>query len=202
MPRRLYLIRHGQTAYNLARRFQGQVDVPLDDTGMAQAQRVAEHLADRGITRLFSSDLLRARQTAQAIGGAAGLEAVHDPGLREVSVGDWEGLTHDEIQLRWPEELAAWHAGTDVQVPGGESLVQAGGRVFTALGSLLESTTDDDVVAVVAHGAVIRGATQRFLGMDQAGPLGQLGGLGNCNYASLQLRTQRWFLDTWGWSVK
>jgi broad specificity phosphatase PhoE len=201
MPKRVFLVRHGQTAYNLQRRFQGQADIPLDATGRGQAQAVATHLAGRGITRLFSSDLSRAHETARAIGGAIGLEPVTDAGLREVGVGDWEGLTRDEIAPRWPAEFALWNAGRDVRPPRGESLQEAGSRVHSTVGTLLKTCADDDVVAIVAHGAVIRGATQMFLGLDSDGPLGQLGALKNCNYASLQYRSEHWYLDAWGWSV-
>ena len=115
---RLVLWRHGQTTYNAEHRFQGQRDVPLNALGRAQAQRAAKHLAGLHPAAIWSSDLVRASETADCLADLTGLVVQTDKDLRERHGGAWEGLTIDEIRERYPEDLAAWDP------PGGE-LVEA-----------------------------------------------------------------------------
>ncbi|MGH2930671.1 MAG: histidine phosphatase family protein, partial [Solirubrobacteraceae bacterium] len=100
------LWRHGQTTWNVEHRFQGQTDIPLDETGEAQAQYAARRLATLRPVAIVASDLSRAQQTAAALSMLTGLEAVADKDLRERFGGDWEGLTDDEIRERYPAERA------------------------------------------------------------------------------------------------
>lgn len=197
MARELYLIRHGQTAYNAQRRFQGQVDVPLDATGLDQARAVAHHLKDVGVTRIFSSDLTRAHDTAKELANVTGLSVTLDAGLREIRVGEWEGYTRDEILVKWPEELRLWSTGADVTPPGGESRRDSNLRVRDAVLRLMEQCNTEDVVAMFAHGAVIRGATELLMGLDQVsttGPASKLGTLDNCQYVHFGIRDDVWML--------
>jgi len=105
---RVLVIRHGETAWNRESRIQGHIDIPLNDQGRWQAERLAQALADEPLAAIYSSDLQRAFDTAQAIAEATGLDVVADETLRERHFGDMEGLTHDEILARWPVEGRRW----------------------------------------------------------------------------------------------
>ncbi len=107
----LLLARHGETDWNRARRWQGHADRPLTDRGRAQATALAERLADIELDAVYSSDLRRARETAEAVARAQGLDVVELPELREVDVGSWEGLTRDEAEVRFPDGFRRWRAG-------------------------------------------------------------------------------------------
>ena len=144
----------------------------------------------------MSSDLRRTAQTADAVSRATGLPVLHDAGLREISVGDWEGYTREEVAQKWPEELDAWLSGADMRPPGGESRAESAQRVHDAVLRHVEEDDADANLLVVAHGAVIRGATELLLGMS--GATGHLGVLTNCTYAHLIPGREGWVLRTWG----
>lgn len=152
-----YLIRHGQTEWNRTRRFQGQTDVALDETGEQQAARLAERLREEGVhfDALYTSDLKRASDTAQAVSAAIGLHPIPVPELREIDVGTWSGLLWDEINSQEPELMARIAAGEDLPRGGGESFGDVGVRAVAALEELAE-THADQTLAVVTHGGVIR----------------------------------------------
>lgn len=194
MARELYLIRHGRTAFNKEGRFQGQIDIPLDETGEQQAHAIAITLQNCGITRIFASDLTRARSTAQALATATGLQVTLDEGLREISVGEWEGFTRDEIEQKWPGLLAKWKSGVEVRPPGGESRLESSQRVYDSVHRLLDTCDDTDVVAMVAHGAVIRGATELMMGLSSETNHARLGVLDNCEYVHFVKRNDAWML--------
>ena len=137
--KRLVLLRHGRTASNAEGRFQGHLDVPLDDVGLAQAEAaggaLAGELAEKvaaGAVRVVSSDLVRARRTAEIVAGHLGVPVTVDPALRERDGGSWQGLTREEIKARHGEEFARWMAGEDLVIGGGESLGQAWRRCEAA----------------------------------------------------------------------
>jgi probable phosphoglycerate mutase len=145
------LLRHGQTALSIERRFAGRGDFPLTDTGRQQAAAAAARLAARGaIDLVVSSPLSRARHTAEAVAGATGAPLTVDDDLAETDFGDWEGLTFGEAMKRWPGEMSAWMGSTDVPPPGGESLAGAARRALAALDRLLIEHQGQTVV-VVSH---------------------------------------------------
>jgi broad specificity phosphatase PhoE len=173
---RVYLARHGQTAYNLEGRFQGQRAVPLDDTGRVQATELAARAASRDFAALWSSPLLRARETADIVARRIGLQPREDARLMETDAGDWTDRSFAEVQAEAPELFAAFaSAHPDFAFPGGESFAQQEVRVAAAL---------DDVEAgalpalVVCHGMVIRAALSvrigRWLPYGQRVPNGAL----------------------------
>jgi probable phosphoglycerate mutase len=131
-PTRMLLLRHGETAYSVQRRFSGRGDPPLTDRGVAQAQAAAKRLADMDIAAILTSPLSRATATAAAVGAALGLDPVVDDGLVEIDFGEWEGLTAAEVRDRWPSELDDWLSSTDRTPPGGESLDAVADRVRLA----------------------------------------------------------------------
>jgi probable phosphoglycerate mutase len=138
LPTSTVLLRHGETALSAERRFAGRGDIPLTEAGLAQAAAAAGRLGARGgIDVIVTSPLQRARQTAEAVAKATGapLEVAGD--LAETDFGKWEGMTFAEVQVRWPDELAAWLASVDVAPPGGESFAAVTRRVVAALDRLL-----------------------------------------------------------------
>jgi broad specificity phosphatase PhoE len=152
----VYLARHGQTAYNLEGRFQGHLPVPLDQTGRAQAQELAERAVPYGFRELWCSPLLRARETADAVARRLGLEPREDPRLMETDAGDWTDRSFAEVRAESPQLFDAFAAGdSDFAFPGGESFANQQERVTAALAVIERGTLP---ALVVCHGMVIRAA--------------------------------------------
>jgi len=159
-----YIIRHGETAHNAAGRLQGHVDVALAERGRQQAAAAALVLKGRPVAQLYSSDLLRARQTAEIIGDQLGLPVQLEPRLREVNVGDWGNLTAAEIQAKHPEVLGQMRRDPEhTRYPGGESYGELANRVMEALTDLATAHAGQ-TVAVVTHGGALRAIMSRQLG--------------------------------------
>jgi broad specificity phosphatase PhoE len=153
---RIYLARHGQTAYNLEGRFQGQLPVPLDDTGRAQAADLAERAAAYGFAALWCSPLLRARETADLVAVRIGLQPREDARLMETDAGDWTDRSFAEIMAQAPEQFAAFAAGDrGFAFPGGESFAEQEVRVSAAIADVERGELP---ALVVCHGMVIRAA--------------------------------------------
>lgn len=197
--RTVLLLRHGRTEYNAAGRLQGQVDIPLDDVGRWQAREAAHDLVQRHRpTRIVSSDLSRAHETAQAVADLADVEVELDPRLRERSFGDWEGLTADEMGARWPAEYAVWRSGHDPQRTGAETRRAVAERMATAIAEHAERTDPDGALVVVSHGAAVTLGLTALLGLDADDWRG-LVGLNNAHWAVLRSNVQdsapRWRLE-------
>jgi len=150
VPVSLRLLRHGETAHSVDRRFSGRADPPLTERGLAQAKAAAHRLATGpgGITAVVSSPLSRARVTATTVADALGLPATVDEGLLETDFGAWDGYTFGEVQQRWPAELAAWLGSPDVAPPGGESFTDVQVRVRRARDRVLAGHPGGTVVLV------------------------------------------------------
>jgi probable phosphoglycerate mutase len=154
-PTQLFLLRHGQTAWNAELRIQGQLDIPLDATGLWQAERLALALQGAGIQALYSSDLQRACQTAAPLAAATGLTVQRDAALRERGFGRFEGSTYAEIETLWPEEALRWRLREPGFGPGGGEPLQAFyDRSVQAVLALAERHAGQ-TLAVVAHGGVL-----------------------------------------------
>lgn len=152
---RLFVIRHGETAWNLETRIQGHIDIPLNDKGRWQAERLALALQDEGIEAIYSSDLLRAQHTAQAIAQATGLPLTLDTALRERHFGRLEGKTQEEVAVLWPEEALRWRQRDPAYGPeGGETLQDFYARCVDAI-TRLASQHPGQAIALVAHGGVL-----------------------------------------------
>ena len=153
---RIIAVRHGETAWNVDARIQGQLDIGLNDTGRWQARRVGEALAGEEIAAVYSSDLGRAHETARTIAQTKGVDVVPHPGLRERSFGMFEGRTFAEIHDTWPDHAHSWRTRiADWQPPeGGESLLQLRERVTRTLHDLAARHPGEQIV-VVAHGGVL-----------------------------------------------
>ena len=183
--RRLVLLRHGRTAWNLEERAQGHADVPLDEVGQDEAAAVAPVLARMRPVRLWSSDLARAMQTASYVAAATGLPVVPDARLRENDVGARSGLTPAEFALKFPVEHAAWRAGLDApRVEGAESPEQMVARAVPALEECLAVLRPGETGVAVMHGWCAKAAIFALLGW----PLERLGtvrSMDNCGWAVL-----------------
>ena len=152
---RVLAIRHGETAWNVQHRIQGQLDIALNATGRWQAARLAQALADDALSAVYSSDLQRAAATAQALVRDSGLEVVTDTGLRERGFGVFEGLSFTEIERRWPEQSARWRSRDPEFGPeGGETLCDFHARSVAAA-TRLAAAHPGQAIALVAHGGVL-----------------------------------------------
>jgi glucosyl-3-phosphoglycerate phosphatase len=179
MTGRVFLLRHGRTAWNAERRFQGQADPPLDDVGRAQAYEVAALVGALSPDVLVSSDAVRAVQTAEPIAEITGLEVMVDARLRERSLGHWEGLTRDDVAQRYPDEYTDWIAGRDVSRRGGETRKQVAARALAAFTDLPGAASS----VVVTHSATAMALCSALLGMRQE--VHVLGPLANCHWSEL-----------------
>jgi broad specificity phosphatase PhoE len=150
----VYLARHGQTAYNLERRFQGHLPVPLDETGLQQAADLAVRASAHGFVALWCSPLLRARETADIVAARIGLDPREEPRMAETDAGDWTNRLFVDVHAEDPEGFAGFINGDpDFAFPGGESFAQQGVRVATALNDIEQGELP---ALVVCHGVVIR----------------------------------------------
>lgn len=152
---RVVLIRHGETAWNRATRIQGHTDIPLSPLGLAQAERLAQTLADEPLAAIYASDLSRARQTAEALARVQRLPVRLDAGLRERAFGRFEGLSWEEIAQAHPEDAARWRRREpEFPVGGGESLVAFSARCLDAARRAV-AAHPGACIALVAHGGVL-----------------------------------------------
>jgi probable phosphoglycerate mutase len=202
--RRLVLWRHGRTEWNLVGRAQGHADVPLDEVGRAQARRAAALLATYEPVFVWSSDLLRARQTADELGTPAGLEVVLDKRLREYDVGIRQGMTISEFRERHPDIYAAYAEGRgDAGIPGAERTEDVRARMLTVLVDATSSLGESETGVLVGHGASLREGLLAFFGVDVHGdatsPAGtrreMLAGMANCAWTVLEQHPR------FGWQI-
>ena len=190
--RRLVLLRHGRTSWNDSGRAQGHADVPLDEVGLAQAKEVAPLMAELRPVAIWTSDLARASQTADAVAAECGLEPVPDPRLREFDIGaNRTGLTIEEYAAAHPEEYAALLAGEIEGIPGRETRDDVLARFLPALTSYVDGLGEGETGLVVAHGAALRVAVPAFLGWE-GDPGESFGVLANCGWVVLEHSASTW----------
>jgi probable phosphoglycerate mutase len=188
MSRRVLLWRHGRTRWNVEHRFQGQADPPLDEVGKQQAVASARLLVAYSPTAIVSSDLCRAVQTARPLADLLGLPVILDPRLRERSLGEWEGLTREEVVRRHPEQYADWLAGREAHQHGSESRAELGERALAAL-----TGSEGDTVVLVTHSATAMALTGRLLGLPVTG-WRAVGPLGNGRWSEFSSDEHGWRL--------
>ncbi len=202
--RRLVLWRHGRTEWNKVGRAQGHADVPLDDLGEVQAQRAAALLATYRPAFVWSSDLLRARQTATELIALTGLELVLERRLREYDVGARQGMTRDEFQAAFPDLFARYLAGEDeVQIPDAEVTADVRTRMLAVLEDATKAVGLGETGVLVGHGASLRTGVLAFFGVEVEGddstPAGRrremLAGMANCAWTVLEQH------PSYGWQI-
>ncbi|MDT0456496.1 histidine phosphatase family protein [Streptomyces sp. DSM 41527] len=191
--RRIVLWRHGQTAWNLERRFQGSTDIELTEEGRGQARRAARLLAALRPDVIIASDLQRAATTASELAALTRLEVTHDAALRETYAGSWQGLTHDEILAQYREQYTAWKRGEPVRRGGGELETEVADRAAPVVLGHADKLPDDGTLVVVSHGGTIRTTIGRLLGLEAHHWEG-LGGLSNCCWSVLGEGARGWRL--------
>jgi broad specificity phosphatase PhoE len=185
-PVTLLLWRHGETDWNLERRFQGQSDVGLNATGRRQADRAARLIAALQPAAIYSSDLARAASTAESLARLTGLPVILDKDLRERNGGAWEGLTDTEIRQFYPEEHQVWSP------PDGEPTAVITDRAADAFERIADSVPAGTLAVVVGHGAAIGFGMSRLLGLSATERV--IGSLANCSWSVLSRRAGRWRL--------
>ena len=217
--RRLVMLRHGQTEFNADSRMQGQLDTHLTELGWAQAAAAAEVLGKRQPLVIVSSDLRRAYDTAVVLGERIGLTVHVDERLRETHLGDWQGLTHHQIDADAPGARKAWRDNAGWAPPGGESRIDVARRSLPLIDELVAGQAEwgadepDRPVVLVAHGGLIAALTARLLGLPVDNwPV--LRGMGNTSWAQLSGHCDddadkaadpdriRWRLDVWNASAQ
>ena len=165
---KLLLVRHGETDWNLARRYQGHSAVPLNQKGIQQAEQLARRLSGEKIHALYSSDSPRALETAKQVLNlqeqAPALQK--DARWQEICFGAWDGLTYEEVEAKWKSEVTAWYADpVNFSPPGGETMLQMSKRVQSALNDL-KSRHKEETVLIVTHGGVIQILLCMLLGVE------------------------------------
>jgi len=181
---RIVLWRHGRTAWNAQRRFQGQSDIELDDEGRTQAQRAAGLLVHLRPDRIISSDLSRAFDTARELGVLTGIEVRPDARLRETFAGEWEGLRRPELLDRYGEELAQWASDSDARPGGGETRIEVADRMVEAINEELAHLPESGTLVVATHGGSARAAIGALLELPPT-HWACLGVLSNCAWSIL-----------------
>jgi glucosyl-3-phosphoglycerate phosphatase len=214
--RRLVMLRHGQTDFNLGSRMQGQLDTDLSHLGRSQAVAAAEVLGKLRPLLIVSSDLRRAYDTAVKLGECTGLSVRVDDRLRETRLGDWQGLTHSQIDAEVPGARLAWREDATWAPHGGESRVDVAARSLPLVVELVSAEQEwggadrcDRPVVLVAHGGLIAALSAALLKLPVDNwPV--LGGMGNCSWVQLSGHSDqgagfdaiRWRLDVWNASAQ
>lgn len=193
--KRLVLVRHGQSSWNVERRIQGQGGTGLTDIGREQAKAVGRRVSEQYPSALvWTSDLQRCVETAEAIEDALGVRATHHVGLRERDFGDWEGQLVTEIAESDQERFQRWANGEDVVAEvGGESSDTLSNRVSAALEEVLARVEHDGVGVIVTHGGPVWHGTHWWLDLSEP----TLGGVANCSMTDLVEWETRRFCDQW-----
>jgi 2,3-bisphosphoglycerate-dependent phosphoglycerate mutase len=190
------VLRHGQTAWNAEQRIQGQLDVPLSDTGRGGAARAAEALAGEGVAAIYSSDLLRAHATAQAIADATQAPLTRDARLRERGFGVFEGHTYADIEQRWPAEVSRWRRREPGAGPEGGEALEAFYERCVGVVTERAAAHPGQTIAIVAHGGVLDCLYRAAVGVELSAPRSWQ--IGNAAINRLLFNGER--LSLVGWS--
>lgn len=193
MPTTIYLIRHGETEWNLVGRWQGHADVPLNELGRRQARLLGQRLAREGVRfdAIYSSDLARAFQTAWEIGAAVRVPVQLLPPLREIDLGAWSGHTYDEIKVKFPTEVALLEAGQDIPRGGGESIGMLRKRVVRAVEAII-AHHPNETLALVTHGGCIRALLSHAVRDSETDAWRQFPHIGNTSISILRVDGDCW----------
>lgn len=193
---RIFVVRHGETEWNRAKTYQGQMDSPLSALGIKQAQAVASALRDEKIDVIYCSDLGRAFHTAQIVSEPHGLVVITDRRLRERHLGVFQGLKNDEMVAKYADDVAKYRSGDpDHIIPGGESSRQRYERSITCLQDIVAKHPGENIL-IVTHGGVVRGFLEMVLHLPTN--VKRRFSLYNAGIARLSLYNGHWMMDSWG----
>lgn len=192
-PRQIILLRHGQTDYNATGRMQGHLDSVLSEVGRDQAHAVGEYFREYRprISRIVSSDLLRAADTARIVAQHLDLDVHLDQRLRETNLGSWQGMARTEVDTDYPGQRAVWRHDATWAPPGGESRVDVAQRALPVVTEFMDSADgwDEGALLIVAHSGTIISLTSALLGLGHE-QIPLLTGMGNTRFAQLSARPQ------------
>jgi len=195
---RVIVWRHGLTAHNASGVYQGHLDTDLTEQGRRQAAAAAAVIAGRRPSRIVSSDLRRAAQTARELSRICGLEVAYDRRLREVDVGTWSGLRREQVRERYPHEVAALAEGTDVRRgEHGEDGATVAIRTRAAVEEALRGLRHGEVLVVATHGTAARALVGSLLQWPWPSAWAQVEALGNAHWAEVADSDQGWRLHAW-----
>lgn len=197
-PRRLVVLRHGETDSNAAGIWQGQLDHELSERGHRQAQAAARAITDLGPSRVVASDLRRALVTGQDVADACGVPVTTDERLREIHAGGWQGLTGEQVREQYPEAAERLLTGEDFRRGGtGETVAEVATRARAVVDEVIAGMGEGECVVLATHGVTARTLVVDLVGLDQGLAWRVLGGLRNCHWAVLEERSTGWRLATW-----
>ena len=166
---KFFVVRHGETEWNKLGRFQGHTDISLNDRGLSQARETAVASEDWGYTAIYSSPLVRTVQVAEEIAKVTPMLVSQEPGLKELSLGDLEGVTGEEMRNDWPALFAAWRTDPEkMSMPNGESLGELRDRTWQVILDIEQKHSSDDSIVVISHNFAIRSIVNELLGMPLA----------------------------------
>ncbi|GAB97071.1 putative phosphoglycerate mutase [Kineosphaera limosa] len=196
--RRLAIVRHGITDHNASTIWQGHLDTSLNATGQAQAHAAARALSRMEPVFVRSSDLRRARHTAEAIAAACGLELVIDERLREIDVGAWQGMAQHEVVQHYSQLWEAINGGQDLaRGEHGESVADVVRRARPAVDDAIAALPEGELGLLVTHGVTARALVADLIGLDQTQAWTAFTGLRNCHWALLHETPTGWRLAHW-----
>ena len=166
---KFFVVRHGETDWNKLGRFQGHTDISLNDRGQSQARETAVASEDWGYTAIYSSPLVRTIQVADEIAKVTPMTVSQEPGLKELSLGDLEGVTGEEMRNDWPLLFAAWRTEPEkMSMPNGESLGELRDRTWQVILDIEQKHSSDESIVVISHNFAIRSIINELLGMPLA----------------------------------
>ena len=197
-PRRVVVLRHGQTDHNAQGIWQGQLDSDLSQLGREQARAAAHALTKYAPALVVASDLKRAAETGQEVARATGAPIEYDERWREIHVGQWAGLTAEEVHAGFPEDRLRHLRGEDFRRGvDGESLSDVAQRVRGALDGLLDRLGPGETAVVATHGVTGRVVIAELVDLDRLTAWRVLGGFGNCHWAEVVEAETGWRIQTW-----
>ena len=166
--KKIFLVRHGESQWNVLKKIQGQQDVPLTDRGMKQANLIGNRLVHERIDRIYSSDLKRAYDTAEIIGKRLSLNVIPTKEFREIDFGIWEGMSNDKMHIEYYNELCLWRKEPErLKVEGAESLRELQLRAMAAVNKIINNEVGDNIL-IVSHSATLKTIILGLLNMDLA----------------------------------
>ena len=165
--KKIYLARHGQTDANNSLTFQGHIDNHLNSKGLLQAKKIVDYFTNHNLPKIYTSDLIRTVETARPTAEIHKSEIVKIPALKEISFGEWEGLTYDEIKAKWPKDIEIFFKKpAAVKISGGESFSEVQNRAWEAFKEIVQEYDDESDIFIVSHGGTVRTILCAVMNLD------------------------------------